>query len=112
MYLDSTSNHSEHDICPIESGAPFHMNPHREWFCEYEKYNGGDVFLRDDSTSNIIGHGRVKLKLEDGRIRTLPRVLHIPILVRKLISIKNMDDASMQTVFEKKHVEWFKDQWS
>jgi hypothetical protein len=36
------------------------MTPHREWFSEYEKYDGGDVFLGDESTSNILGHGRVE----------------------------------------------------
>jgi hypothetical protein len=36
------------------------MTPHREWFYEYEKYEGGDVFLGDDSTTNIVGQGRVQ----------------------------------------------------
>jgi hypothetical protein len=45
---------------------------------EYEKYNGGDVFLGDESTTKITGCGKVKLQLKDGRIRTLPGVLHIP----------------------------------
>jgi hypothetical protein len=72
--LASTSTHSDHDVWLIDLGASFHMTPHREWFCEYEKYNGGDVFLGDDLTTKIIGCGRVKLLLKDGRIRTLPGV--------------------------------------
>ena len=43
-------------------------------------------------------HGRVKIKLKDGRIRTLPRVLHIPNLERNLISVKNMDVIGVKTV--------------
>jgi hypothetical protein len=82
VYLASTSTHSNHDVWLIDLGASFHMTPHKEWFCEYEKYNGGDVFLGDDSTTKIIGHGRVKLLLKDGRIRTLPGVLHIPDLAK------------------------------
>jgi hypothetical protein len=31
------------------------MTPHREWFSEYEEYDGGDVFLGDDSTSENLG---------------------------------------------------------
>ena len=58
----------------IESVPSYHMTPHREWLSEYEKYDGGDVFLGDDSTTKILGRGRVKLLLNDGRIRTLPRV--------------------------------------
>jgi hypothetical protein len=37
------------------------MNPHREWFSEFEKYDGCDVFLGDDLIAKIMGHGRVKL---------------------------------------------------
>ena len=72
MYLASMGNHSERDIWLIDSGVSCHMTPQREWFCEYEKYNGGDMYLGDDSPTNIIGRGRVKLKLKDGRIIILP----------------------------------------
>ena len=98
VYLDYMGNHSERDIWLIDSGASCHMTPHREWLCEYEKYNGGDVYLGDDSPTNIIGCGRVKLKLKDGRIGTLPGVLHIPNLARNLIYFGKMDVASVNIV--------------
>ena len=69
----------------IDSGASYHMTPHREWFFEYEKYDGGDIFLGYDLTTNILGHGRVKLLLKYGRIRTLPGVLDFPNLSKSLI---------------------------
>ena len=74
------------------------MTPHREWLCEYEKYNAGDVYLGDDSPASIIRCGRVNLKLKDGRIRTLLGVLHILNLARNLISVRKMDVASVKTV--------------
>jgi hypothetical protein len=37
----------------------------------------------------------------DGRIRTLPSVLHIPGLARNLIFVSKMDDAGVKTMFEK-----------
>eukprot|EP00253_Pinus_taeda_P023382 PITA_23382 len=85
----------------IDSGASSHFTPHREWFGEYEKYDGGDVFLGDDRKARIIGRGKVKLKLQGGRFRTLPGVLHIPTLARNLISVSKLDDAGVKTVFEK-----------
>eukprot|EP00253_Pinus_taeda_P005309 PITA_05309 len=81
--------------------ASFHFTPHREWFCEYEKYDGRDVFLGDDRKARIIGRGKVKLKLQGGRVRTLPSVLHIPALARNLIFVCKLDDAGVKTVFEK-----------
>jgi hypothetical protein len=77
------------------------MTPHREWFCEYEKYEGGDVFLGDDSTTNIVGQVESDLMLKDGRSRTLPGVLHILGLERNIISVSKMSDAGVHTIFEK-----------
>ena len=101
MYLASSSTHVDHEAWFIDSGASFHFTPHREWFCEYEKYDDGDVFLGDDRKARIIGRGKVKLKLQGGRVRTLPSVLHIPALARNLISVSKLDDAGVKTVFEK-----------
>jgi hypothetical protein len=47
------------------------MTLHREWLSEHETYNGGDLFLGYDSIAKIMGCGRVKLLLKDGRIITL-----------------------------------------
>jgi hypothetical protein len=60
----------------------------------------GNVFLGDDLTTKIIGQGKVKLKIMDSRIRTLPGVLHIPGLARNLIFVRNMHDATIKIVFE------------
>ena len=98
MYLYSMSNDSKSDICLTDSSAPCHMTPHRELFCEYEKYNGGYVYLGDDSPASIIGCGILKLKFKDGRIRTLKRVLDIPNLARIFISIRNMDVTGVMTM--------------
>jgi hypothetical protein len=87
------------------------MTPHREWFSEYEKYDGGDVFLGDDSTAKILGRGRVKFLLNDGRIRTLPGVLHIPKLAMNLISVSKLGDARVKTVFERTLARWYEEQW-
>jgi hypothetical protein len=77
------------------------MTPHREWFCEYERYDGGDVFLGDESTTKIVGRGRVLMILQDGWKRTLPGVLHILGLERNLISVSKMSDVGVHTIFQK-----------
>jgi hypothetical protein len=101
VYLAYSSTHADHGAWLVDSGASFHITPHRECFCEYERYDGGNVFLGDDSATKIIGRGNVKLRLIDGRIRTLPSVFHIPGLARNLIFVRKMDDARIKTVFEK-----------
>jgi hypothetical protein len=65
VYLDSSRTHVDHEAWLVDSGASFHMTPHREWFWEYERYDGGIFFLGDDSKTIIIGKGKVKLRLID-----------------------------------------------
>eukprot|EP00253_Pinus_taeda_P020890 PITA_20890 len=101
VYLVSSSTHVDHEACLIDSSASFHFTPHREWFYEYEKYDDVDVFLGDDNKARIVGHGKVKLKLQGGRVRTLPGVLHIPAWVQNLIFVIKLDDAGVKTMFEK-----------
>jgi hypothetical protein len=83
VYLESIGTHADRVVWLIKLGASYHMTPHREWFYEYEKYDGGDVFLGDESIDKIMGCGRVKLFLKDGRTRTLLGVLHISKLVQE-----------------------------
>eukprot|EP00253_Pinus_taeda_P008563 PITA_08563 len=101
VYLASSRTHVNHEAWLIDSGASFHFTPHREWFCEYERHDGGDAFLGDDRKARIIGHGKVKLKLQGGRVRTLPGVLHILALAKNLISVSKLDDVGVKTVLEK-----------
>jgi hypothetical protein len=75
--------------------ASFHMTPHRERFCDYEKYDGDIILARDDLREKSMGRGRVKLMLKDGRVETLPGVLHILGLARNLINMSNMIDAGV-----------------
>ena len=49
----------------------------------------------------MTGHGRVKLFLNNGRIKILPGVLHILGLARNLICINKMVDVGVKTIFEK-----------
>jgi hypothetical protein len=71
VYLVSNSTQSYQDVWLIESRACYHMKPHREWFYKYERYEGGDMFLGDESTTKIVGQGRVRLILQDGRSRKI-----------------------------------------
>jgi len=102
LYLASSSSiHVDHEAWLIDSGESFHFTPHREWFCEYEKYDGGDVFLGDERKAKIIGHRKVKLKFQGGRIRTLLGVLHILAFAKNMISVRKLDDVGVKTVFGK-----------
>eukprot|EP00253_Pinus_taeda_P023813 PITA_23813 len=76
VYLaSSSSTHVDHEAWLIDSG--------------------------DDKKARIILCRKFKLKLQGGRIRTLPGVLHIPALAKNLISVSKLDDTGVKAAFEK-----------
>ena len=46
----------------LDSGASFHVTPHREWFSTYDAARKGRVRLGNDFSYDIIGVGDVQLK--------------------------------------------------
>jgi hypothetical protein len=63
VYLALTSTQFDQYVWFIELGSSYHMKPHREWLCKYEQYEGGEVFLGDESTTKIVERGIVRLIL-------------------------------------------------
>jgi hypothetical protein len=59
------------------------------------------VFLGDELTTKIVKRGRARLILNDGRIRTLPTMLHILGLEINLIYVSKMSDTGVYTLFHK-----------
>jgi hypothetical protein len=101
VYLVPTSTQTDQDVWLIDSGAFYHMKPHREWLCEYERREEVNVFLGDELTTKIVGRGRVRMILQDGRSSTLPCVLHITGLERNMIYVSKMSEAGVHTLFQK-----------
>lgn len=85
----------------IDSGCSFHMTPHKEWFSTYEKYDGGEIYLDDNSSYPIIRRGKIQLCFSDGRIKTLPGVLHVPRVARNLISVSKLNELGINVTFDK-----------
>ena len=110
VYLDSIGTHSESDFWLIDSRASFHMTPHKEWFYEYERYNG-NVFLGDDSPKKITGRGRVKLFLKDGRTKTILSVLHISDLAKTSYMSSKWSMQVLKLYLKKIDAKLFEEQW-
>jgi hypothetical protein len=39
VYLYSSRTNEHHEAWLVDSGASFHINPHKEWFYENERYD-------------------------------------------------------------------------
>jgi hypothetical protein len=53
------------------------MSSHKDWFFIYEKYDGGRVYLGDDSHLEIFGHGKFIIQIPNGIVKGIDDVMHI-----------------------------------
>ena len=68
-----------------------HVCPKRAWFSSFEKLDGCYTVMDDDHPCNIEGTGTVRIKMEDGIVRELKEVRHVPQLKKNLISIGTLE---------------------
>lgn len=66
------------------------MTPNRGWFPNYEEYDGGKVFIGDDSHLKIVGHKRVNIRLIDEGLKGIDDVLQILMLTQNLLSLSKL----------------------
>ena len=94
-FVAALATHTSEDVWLIDSGASFHMTSQRDWFSKYEEFDGGKVYLGHNSHLNIVGHGRVKIRFHDGRVKGIDGVLHIPGLARNLLLVSKLGDVGV-----------------
>jgi hypothetical protein len=70
-----------------------------KWFSIYGKYNGGKVYVGDGSHLTIVVCGRVLIRFPNDMVKGINGFLHIPNLVRNLLSMRTLNDMSVQVVF-------------
>lgn len=87
------AKHASKDVWLIVSSASFHMTSHQGWFSKYEEYDGGKVYLGDDSHLKVVGRGRVKIRFPYGKVKGIIDVMHILILAQNLLSVSKLSDV-------------------
>ncbi|KAE8706002.1 hypothetical protein F3Y22_tig00110410pilonHSYRG00039 [Hibiscus syriacus] len=55
----------------LDSACSHHMTPNREWFFDFKELKGGIVYTTNNSPLDTLGIGSVRLRNQDGSIRTL-----------------------------------------
>ena len=83
----------------LDSGASFHVTPHKEWFTTYDAKRIGRVCLGNDYACEIMGVGYVQLKFQQGSTFTLKNIQHVPKLTKSLISSGQLDDGGYTITF-------------
>ena len=83
----------------IDSGASFHVTPHRSWFHDYDASRTGTVRIADGRSMQIHGIGDIHLAMPNSTTFVLHRVRHVPALAKSLISVGQLDSLGFNVSF-------------
>ncbi|KAI5338940.1 PREDICTED: Retrovirus-related Pol poly from transposon [Prunus dulcis] len=75
----------------LDSNCSFHVCSNRMGFNTYEERNGSKILLGDKTSCDVLDMGTVKINTQDGVVRSLSEVRHVPKLRRNLISLGALD---------------------
>ena len=76
-----------------------------------KKYISETIYLGDYFPPKIVGCSRVLIKFPDGKVKGMNEVLHIMGFTQNLISVKKLNDVSVQVFSRINGVRWFKQLW-
>ncbi|KAG8369441.1 hypothetical protein BUALT_Bualt14G0014000 [Buddleja alternifolia] len=76
----------------IDSGASYHITPHRDMFTSYTSGNFGRVRMANHGVTEVIGMGNINLETDTGCRLILRDVRHIPDIRHNIISTGKLDD--------------------
>jgi hypothetical protein len=84
----------------VDFRASNHMTSHGEWFRNIQDLKTpGFVETGDNTTHPITQIGKVPLSMQDGQIKYLKDVLHVPTITKNLVSIGQMVEQRLQVIF-------------
>ena len=86
----------------LNSGASFHVTPHREWFIRYEAKPLGTIRIGDSRQCDVVGIGHVIVQFSDGSQILVQNVRNVPKLTRSLMSVEQLDDIGYKVIFSSK----------
>jgi len=71
----------------LDKEAIYHVCPNRDWFSNFEKLDGCSILMGDDRLYNMEGICTVLIKIFDGMVQELKKVMYVPQLKRNRISV-------------------------
>ena len=88
--------------CVIDSSATRHICANRDSFTSYTPVEDDEkvVYLGDSHTAQVLGKGKVMLKLTSGKTLALNNVLHVPNIRENLVSVALLGKVGVKVSFE------------
>ena len=102
LYVQALTFHTIFIFWVVDSRALHHATPHRKHLHDYVQGDFGQVCCGDDKPMDIVGKGKVLIKLENGNQWLLKEVKHVPGLRKNLISSGQLGSEGCVSTFTDK----------
>ncbi|KAG6411687.1 hypothetical protein SASPL_129771 [Salvia splendens] len=79
------------DVWILDSGALYHLCPHKEYFTTYEQINRGNITIANSVVCKVIGIGSIRIRTHDGVLCNLNDVMHVSQMMKNPISLSTFD---------------------
>ena len=95
----------------VDSGATRHIYTNKDAFTSYTPVGDDEkvVYLGDSHTAQVLGKGKVMLKLTSGKTLALNNVLHVPNIRENLVSVALLGKVGVKVSFESDKIIMTKD---
>ena len=86
----------------VDSSATRHICANKDAFTSYTPVGDDEkvVYLGDSHTTQVLGKGKVMLKLTSGKTLALNNVLHVPNIKANLVSVVLLGKVGVKVSFE------------
>ena len=96
---DSTNTSNSEDVWFVDFDASNHMTSHEEWFHDLRSSDRPGYVETGDNTTHPIWHIDNVFSDKDGKNTCIKNVLHVPTIMKNLISISQIVEQGMQVRF-------------
>ena len=95
----------------VDSGVTRHICANKDAFTSYTSVGDYEkvVYLGDSHTAQVLGKGKVMLKLTSGKTRALNNVMHVPNIRANLVSVTLLGKVGVKVSFESDKIIMTKD---
>jgi hypothetical protein len=70
----------------VDISAARHVCVEKMMFSTYKEVDGENLYLRNSSTSKVLGVRKIILKMNSGNLSTLNNILHVTYIRKNLVS--------------------------
>lgn len=86
----------------LDTGCSNHLSGNKELFSNLDESFRNIVKLGDNSKLQVLGKGKITIRLKDGSLNYISDVLYVPSICKNLLSVRQLAEKGYDLNFKKR----------